>query len=323
MHRGKAYKGQNSNHARLCRRVGKADATLLSTILPSAEIPRPLHQLLVLMLLHLQLPLSLHGDQKHLASPRTWSLSDHGLNVCDSLDLLLVSQLESPLSLKHTFLERVPCVALLRRLLNGSALLLRILDADDGRRGRSVGPFPARIGVFGQDDPHLVTLLLSLGGFALACTSFPFLLRKRLWWRRRFERPKLGDLFVQALRSRWPIKMLHGAILIALALLNDLPPYAVILRLVRSTIDVIEEATQGIDNILRSSLGRVAVLPGINLSSALEDVIEGFGRGRWRDSRGQRKWSVEGEERGDGEVWTRYISFVQVRADKRMTLTRI
>lgn len=80
--------------------------------------------------------------------------------------------------------------------------------------------------------------------------------------------------------------MLDSAILIALALLNDLPPYAVILRLVRSTINVIEEATKGIDYVLGPPFGRVAVFPGIDLFSALEDVIEDFGRGGWRDGGG-------------------------------------
>lgn len=42
----------------------------LCTILPPSQVSRPLHQLLVLVLLHLQLPLSLDGDEQHDVSFR-------------------------------------------------------------------------------------------------------------------------------------------------------------------------------------------------------------------------------------------------------------
>lgn len=41
---------------------------LLIPVQPSPQIPRPLHQLLILMLLHLQLPLPLHTNRIHLSS---------------------------------------------------------------------------------------------------------------------------------------------------------------------------------------------------------------------------------------------------------------
>lgn len=101
----------------------------LCTILPSSQIPRPLHELLVLVLLHLQLPLPLHRDEHHLAFSRARRSPNGVLRIRHGLDLFLISQLKGSLTLEHSLSERMLCLTLLHRLL--SYLSLGVVDADD------------------------------------------------------------------------------------------------------------------------------------------------------------------------------------------------
>jgi len=91
------------------------------------------------------------------------------------------------------------------------------------------------------------------------------------------------------------------------AFLHDLPTDTVILCRTCVVLECIDGVVEGIDHILGSTLGRVAVRPGVFwvrvLGARSEDGGESF-RAGWRGNlRGKGERPVQGEEGGDVEVF--------------------
>lgn len=128
----------------------------LIPIQPPPQVPRPLHQLLILMFLHLQFPLPLHRNQHHLHPPRcSWRSPHHLL-------LLLTDTREelAPLSLQihllpspHTLQERR------HRSSCGRIGGRRLLDGDNRRMRRRVRFLARGRRAFGECDGRLVGFL--------------------------------------------------------------------------------------------------------------------------------------------------------------------
>ena len=93
---------------------------------------------------------------------------------------------------------------------------------------------------------------------------------------------------------------------IARAFLNNLPTDTVILCRACVVLECVDGVVESIDYVLRSTLGRVAVRPGVfwerMLGARSENGGESF-RARWRgDLRGEGERSMQGEEGGDVEI---------------------
>lgn len=158
------------------------------------------------------------------------------------------------------------------RFLNGR-------QGDNWRRLCRIGSLSILIRVLGNDDCRLVALLLGLRRGLLLFCSFHGLAREWLRRRRRLERSERGDLFIQSLHSRLTIEMCD-AVVVTRTLLHNLPPHTIVLKLPLVGFQVLKEAAESIHHVLRSSFGRVSILPRIYLFSRLEYVVELF-RGRY------------------------------------------
>lgn len=117
------------------------------------------------------------------------------------------------------------------------------------------------------------------------------------------ERLECSNLLIQALQS-WCAVEMFDTILVTWALLNDLPSYTVVLYFACTAIEVVKKTAEGVYNIFRSPLSRVAVLPRIDLFPRFEYAPEGFRARYGRYGSGERQWPVEGEERGHGDIWS-------------------
>ena len=93
---------------------------------------------------------------------------------------------------------------------------------------------------------------------------------------------------------------------IARTFLHNLPTDAVILCRARMVLECIDGVVEGVDDVLGSTLGRVAVRPGVFWERVLgargEDGGERFGAGWWRNLGGEGEGSVQGEEGRDIEI---------------------
>ncbi len=99
---------------------------------------------------------------------------------------------------------------------------------------------------------------------------------------------------------------MFDAIVVGRRLVNDFPPHAFVLRIASAVFEVLDSLIQCVDHILRSSLGGVAILPGILECLPLplrgKQGVEGL-RCCWRrDGSRHRYRSVQGEEGGQLEI---------------------
>lgn len=102
------------------RQYSEAYTAHLCPVLSAPEVTCSLHQLLVLVLLHLELSLSLDGEKQHLCPSGTGCSSNEWLRAWLILHLLLLSKLICSRSLVHAFAERISRCA--RRTLDGGLI---------------------------------------------------------------------------------------------------------------------------------------------------------------------------------------------------------
>jgi len=89
------------------REILKLESRCSRPIEPPPQVPRALHQLFVLVLLHLQLPLSLDGNEEHLDPFRARCSPDHALSRRSGVLLgALLLEVDS-LALLHALAERL------------------------------------------------------------------------------------------------------------------------------------------------------------------------------------------------------------------------
>ena len=222
------------------------------------------------------------------------------------------------------------------RLADGSVLRLQDLSRVARRcacgGGLAVAHAHQGSGVWVEDSTSICGLLLgeSNGGLELPTLLFPRLLRhpfllgcgvglgllwERLWRRRSVERPKLCDKLLETSHSHWrlllrsTVKVSHSLRVLASitrAFLHDLPADTVILCRARMVLECLDSVVESIDDVLGSTLGRVAVRPGVFWERVVgargEDGGERFRAGWRRNLGGEGEGSVQGEEGRDVEI---------------------
>lgn len=142
------------------------NAKVKTTLVPvesAPQVPCALHQLLVLVLLHLELPLALHGDEAHLGFAHAGHLADAAQRVvgrcCDGVDGLALRLQVGLVLAPCTLQERLVGLAC------DSAQDVALLDSGDLDQRRLRGgvcPVAVRGGGFCHYDRRLVLLRFRL-----------------------------------------------------------------------------------------------------------------------------------------------------------------